>query len=339
MNRIEQTLGQESFPTASRCTFGRWRIVAILLFWFEAAVCQGAVKLDALGNYLTSHGYGGAQLVASGKFYHLPIQSNGKAGHFVVDTGAPTTLIFRSSVKPLGLQETKTDMHVRGAFGQGSERYGVAVIDSLVAGNCTLRNVPVAIAPDVGAINTYGRPNGLFGLRELVKFGAVLDLSHRVVYLRPSRPGNDVAAAIKSMLLVRGWRPVRLTLARNHLRVPGEANDVPCHFLVDTGAFLTALDRNFATAAKIPTRPTRATAHGVGRSTGSVGLAMFSSLWIGDYQIKKASASVLNLDPEVLGRGTTSEVAGLVGVEYLALNSAIFDFVSGTLYLRPRVHH
>ena len=299
-------------------------------------LCQAAVKLDTLGDYLTKNGYGGAQLISTGKFYHLPIQSNGKAGHFVVDTGSPTTLIFRSSVKPLALNETKTDAHVRGAFGQGSERYGVAVINSLTAGNCTFRNIPVAIAPDVGASNTYGRPNGLFGLRELVKFGAVLDLSHRIVYLRPSRPDNQVAVAIKRILEPNGWRPIRLSLERNHLRVPGEANNVPCHFLVDTGAFLTALDRNFAAAARIPTQATHATAHGVGKSSGSVGLATFRSLWIGDYQIKKASASVLNLDPDVLGRGTMSEVEGLVGLEYLALNSAIFDFVSGTLYLRPR---
>jgi hypothetical protein len=38
----------------------------------------------------------------------------------------------------------------------------------------------------------------------------------------------------------------------------------------------------------------------------------------------------------MLGRGTEGEVAGLLGVEYLARNSAIFDFVSGTLYLKPR---
>jgi hypothetical protein len=29
------------------------------------------------------------------------------------------------------------------------------------------------------------------------------------------------------------------------------------------------------------------------------------------------------------------KIAGLIGVEYLAINRAIFDFVSGTMYLRP----
>ena len=72
------------------------------------------VKLDALGHYLTNQGYGGAQLVDSGKFYHLPFRSNGKAGHLVVDTGSPASLIFRSSVKRLGLSETLSNAYVRG---------------------------------------------------------------------------------------------------------------------------------------------------------------------------------------------------------------------------------
>jgi len=104
---------------------------------------------------------------------------------------------------------------------------------------------------------------------------------------------------------------------------------------VDTGAFVTALDRSFATAAKISAHPTRVTAHGVGRDVNGVGVASFGSLWIGNYQIKQPSASVLELDSRMLARGTMSEVAGLLGIDYLATNSAIIDFVSGTLYLRP----
>jgi hypothetical protein len=44
------------------------------------------------------------------------------------------------------------------------------------------------------------------------------------------------------------------------------------------------------------------------------------------------------MDAEMLSRGTDSEIEGLLGAEYLSLNSAVFDFVSGTLYMRPRSH-
>jgi predicted aspartyl protease len=316
----------------------KFRFSALLLVCacLSGTIGRGAVTLDTIGSFLTRNGYGGAQLVDSGQFYHLPIHANAKTGNLVVDTGAPATLIFRSSLHRLGLVETKTNAPASGAFGRGHEAYGVSIIGSLSSGNCTLANVPVVIASDVGNIHRYGTPNGFLGLRELVKFGAILDLSHRMIYFRPSRPGQELTSALRTMLEGAGWKPVQLALRRHHLRVPGEIDNVPCRFIVDTGARLTALDRSFALRAKLGGKPTELTASGIGRSGGRVSVTSFGSLWIGNYQIKSGSATVLNLDPEMLARGTDSEVVGLLGVEYLAQNSAIFDFVSGTLYLRPR---
>ncbi len=308
------------------------------VFFFDSSFCLAAVRLDTLGDYLTRKGYGGAQLVHSGKFFHLPIHTNGRPGHFVIDTGTPGTLIFRSSVRELGLTETRTNAYVRGALGVTNERYGRSMIHSFEAGNVTVRHVPVAIAPDLGGSASYGRPNGLLGLRELMKFGAVLDCSRRMLYLRPSRPSDDVSADIKKIVEGHGWKAVHLTYTRDHLRVPAEADDFYCHFLVDTGTFVTALDRSFADRARISTRGVSSMVHGVGRSSNRVELANLESLWVGNYEVRGALAAVLSMDSQMLYRGTPSEAAGLLGVEYLAANSAIFDFVSGTLYLKPRTH-
>jgi predicted aspartyl protease len=302
----------------------------------SASLCHGEVKLDALGAYLVSHGYGGAQLVRTGQYYHLPIVANGKPANLIVDTGAPNSMIFRWSLKRLDLTESKTEVREGGAFGRSAQVYGKTNIGTLTTGNCSLMNVPAAVANDNGtSTNFIGHPNGLLGLRELVKFGAVLDFSHRLIYLRPSRPDSEVAAAIQSMLEQNHFTAIPLALRRNHLSVPAKVNNVPCRFLVDSGAFLTLLDRDFAAAAKLGGAPTRAVAHGIGKPTEQLRVASFSSLWVGDYQIKHASAAVASLDSEILGRGTDSEVAGLLGVEYLALNSAVLDFISGTMYLRP----
>jgi hypothetical protein len=200
------------------------RTTQSFLFIFVMAlgspVCRGAVKLDALGAYLVSRGYGGAQLVSTGQYYHLPIVANGKAAHLIVDTGAPTTLIFRRSLKRLNLTETKTDAQEAGAFGHGKQVFGVTTIGTLTTGNCTLTNVPVAVANEYGSMSVVGRPDGLLGLRELVKFGAVLDLSHRLIYLRASRPESEVAASIRSILEQNNFKAISLSLARGHIRVP-----------------------------------------------------------------------------------------------------------------------
>ena len=304
-----------------------------IIFLLNLDVGRGAVTLDALGLYLTKNGYGGAQLVQLGNFYHLPIQLSGQPGNLLVDTGSPRTLIFRSSLKRLNLIESKTTDQVSSAFGRGRDVYGLTTIKALTTGNCTLTNVSASVASG-SADSSFSHPhsNGLLGLRELIKFGAVLDLRNRLVYLRPSRPSDGVGSEIKSILSRQGYTAVTLLLRDNHVYVAGAINGAACYFIVDTGGYVTCLDINFATRAKLKFAPTRLVAEGF-NSRSPVGITIFASLRIGNYQIKHGSASIVRLDPRVFG--PNSEIAGLIGAEYLAINRAIFDFVSGTMYLRP----
>jgi predicted aspartyl protease len=320
----------------------------------------GGVALDALGLHLTKSGYGGAQLVRVGNFYHLPINSNGKPANLIIDTGSPATLIFRSSTKTLGLSEFKTNSQVSSVFGHSTDFYGMATIAALTAGNCTITNVPVAVVPAVRYSGPYGNPSGVLGLRELLRFGAVLDLPHQLIYFHPPQSrfepvertrlirtahgwkpvalGAEVSQTARSILTEQGWTPVTFSISRRHLRVSGAVNGVSCYFNIDTGAYLTMLDAAFAKRAKIGGVPTHISAQGIGKSGGDVRLAVFPSLRIGSYEIKRGSATIGFLDSEAIGRGTDSEVAGLLGIEHLAINLAIFDFVSRTMYLRPPPH-
>jgi predicted aspartyl protease len=126
---------------------------------------------------------------------------------------------------------------------------------------------------------------------------------------------------------------VPLLLKGNHILVAGALNGVPCYFFIDTGGYVTTLDVDFAARSKLKVAATRLIAEGLSGSS-SVGITRFPSLQIGNYQIQNGSASVVRFNPEILGYH--SLVAGIIGVEYLSMNRAIFDFVSGTMYLRPR---
>jgi len=305
-------------------------LFAAILLLLNLDVGHGAVTLDALGLYLTQNGYGGAPLVHLGNYYHLPIKSNGKPGNLLVDTGGPMSLLYRSSLGQLNLGESKTTEHVNGAFGPGRDVYGLTMIKALTAGNCMLTNVPVAVASDSSLTRRIS--NGVLGLRELIKFGAVLDLQNHLLYLRPSRPGEKVGSNIKAILSRQSYTPVPLLLKKGHLYVVGAINGVPCHFIVDTGSYLTSLDVRFATRTKLNVGETRLIGEGLGASSPE-GMTRLSSLRIGNYEIRNGSAAVAPLSSAIFE--AHSDTAGLLGAEYLAINRAIFDFVSGTMYLRP----
>jgi predicted aspartyl protease len=316
-----------------RSTRGIIAVFVPVILLITAGFTRGAVALDSLGLYLTKNGYGGAPLVHLGNFYHLPIHSNGKPGNLLVDTGGPMTLLYRSSLGQLNLAESKTTEHVNGAFGRGHDVYGETTIKALSAGNCLLTNVPVAVASD----SSITRPisNGVLGLRELIKFGAILDFQNHLLYLRSSRPGEKVGSEIKAILSRQGYTAIPLVLRKNHLYAVGAVNGVPCHFIVDTGSYLTALDARFAARTKLNVGGPRLIGQGLGGSSPE-GMTRLSSLRIGDYEIKNGSASVAPLNPAIFE--AHSDTAGFLGAEYLAINRAIFDFVSGTMFLRPPGH-
>src|SRR5215471_13461384 len=142
-----------------RLTAGAGTVFAAVILLLDLGVSRGGIVLDALGLYLTKNRYGGAQLVRVGNFYHLPINSNGRPANLIIDTGSPTTLIFRSSVKALGVSELRTNRQVSTVFGQSREFYGTVTIKALTAGNCTFINVPADVVPAL----SYSNHSGVLG--------------------------------------------------------------------------------------------------------------------------------------------------------------------------------
>ena len=311
----------------------------LLLAALAAPRAKGAVALDALGQYVVAHGYGGCQFIRHQNTYRLPINSNGKAGDLTIDTGASTSVIYKASLKKLGLTPEGTDTPVHGVFGKGREKVGITRIHALTMGNCLLMNVKVAVlsGPDSGGLyRPYGSSDGLFGLREMLGFGAVFDLRNHLLFVHPRGPEKGLSAGIRSLLTGQGYTPVALSVIDGNLHVAATVNGAACNLIVDTGAFLTVLDQEFARKARIGGYASGAYVRGFGTKARPVRISQFPEFKIGAFLIKNASVTIADLDPELLGRGSKSEAAGLLGAEYLGIHGAIFDFNEGTLYLRPK---
>ena len=298
---------------------------------------QGAAPLTALDQYVVAHGYGGAQFVAHENTYRLPIIVNGKAGDLTIDTGAPHSIIYKATLGKFGLTARSTDVVVHGAFGKGTEKVGTTTIPQLAMGNCTLMNVKAAVISDPrsgGLYRTYGTSDGLFGLREMIRYGAVLDLANNLLLVHPGGPTKGISPGIRSLLSKQGYTPIDLTIVQGHLRVSAMVHGTPCQLIVDTGAFFTTLDQQFARKARIGGYDSGAYAEGLGTKARPIKVSRFPEFKVGDFMIKNASVTITELDPEMLGSQEKTSASGLLGGDYLGLHGAIIDLNSGTLYLR-----
>lgn len=312
----------------------------IFLFaWLVLPRVQGAVALTALDQYVVAHGYGGAQFVQHQNTYRLPIIANGKAGDLTIDTGASTSVIYNAAVSKFGLTPKSTDILVHGVFGKGTEKVGLATIQELAMGNCKLMNVKAAVISDSesgGLYRAYGTSDGLFGLREMVRYGAVLDLANHLLLVHAGGPSKEISPGIRALLTQQGYTPVDLTLVQGHLRTAAMVNGTACQLIVDTGAFLTTLDRQFAREARIGGYNSGQYAHGFGTKARPILVSQFPEFKVGDFMIRNASVTISELDPDMLGSEGKPHAAGLLGAEYLGLHGAIIDLNSTTLYLRPK---
>ncbi len=308
----------------------------MLLLVLTCAPAHSSAPLTALDAFVVSHGYGGAQFVNAENTYRVPINANGKVGDLTIDTGASTSIIFKASVRKFGLTPTGTNEPVHGAFGKGKEKISVVTIHQLAMGNLTLMNVKACVLSDFvgnGLYRPYGLTDGLLGLREMLKYGMVLDLNNHLLLAHPGGQMKGIADGIRSILTKQGYTPIKLSLVAEHLEVPAVVNNTPCKLIVDTGAFFTVIDRQFARRARIGGYDTGLNAQGLGTNGRGMGYSHFSELKVGDFTIKNASVTISDLDADIIGGEL--QAGGLLGAEYLGLHGAIFDFNSGTLYLRP----
>jgi predicted aspartyl protease len=313
-------------------------VLPVLVFaaGFFCVTAWGAASLTPLDQFVVAHGYGGAQFVRYRNTYRLPIKTNGKVGDLTIDTGAANAVIFRASLKKFGLTPQVTDALVRGAFGKGNEKLSIVTIHQLMMGNLTLLNVRAAVVSDFtsGALyRPYGLSDGLLGLHEMLQFGMVLDIRNHLILAHPGGPMKGISDGIHSILTKEGYTAVKLSVVHEHLQVPAVVNGTACRLLVDTGAFLTVLDQDFARKARIGGYNTGQYARGLGTGARPIQVTQFPELKIGDFTIKNVSVVLTALDSGITGGDQCA--GGLLGAEYLGIHGAIFDFNSGTLYLRP----
>jgi len=327
---------------------------SILLLALLIATCAQAQQTSGtLASFLARQGLAGAKLERRfGNHLFVPVTINNRRGALMIDTGAPNTVIDVNSVSTFGLTVEKTGSNVGGLFGRSWERFGASKVKSIAMGNCTVTNVPVAIA-DFSSFNQdrsgpatgshiadskgMAHINGLLGANEMIKFGMIIDCTRQMLYINPNGRTPAVSQSLAGLLAGRGFTriPMRLN-ANHHFDVEGALNGNATRFLVDTGSATTLIDTQVA--VKSGTGVTALAGYGAGGAGGlveGVNRASVKELTIGNFKLANAEVVVAHVSGDILlSKSAAESNAGVVGQDYLASNFAVIDMGGMALYLR-----
>src|SRR5437763_7961754 len=180
----------------------------------------------------------------------------------MIDNGGLNMVIYVNNVNTFGITVEKTDSTVGCLFGRSCDRFGASKVKSIAIGNCTVTNVPVAIA-DFSSFNQsrsgpatgshiadskgMAHIDGLLGANEMMKFGMIIDCTRQMLYINPNGRTPAVSQSLAGLLAGRGFTriPIRLN-ANHHFYVEGALNGNATRFLIYTGSAKTLIDTQVA---------------------------------------------------------------------------------------------
>ena len=244
-----------------------------------------------------------------------------ESGEFILDTGAGTTLLTTQMAAWAGVRPTGTKEGT-GAAGRIVVQTGQA--HSLMVGEITLQDVPVAITDDVQRIGAAigASVQGTLGYTFLQHFRVAIDY-HRCRIQFDTGVGPDPAGV--RFRLAHPAKPLIL--------VPALANgEGPYQFAIDTGASTTVISSELARKLHVLGAPVPGMTGGGGTVQASAGA--IDSLAIGDARCERVAVMIADfLNP--LAKAIGAELDGIVGYNFLREFRVSIDYPSSVLTLTP----
>ena len=254
-----------------------------------------------------------------------PVRLNGRNAQLIVDTGAVCSCL--DPAKDWGVQSKKGAVVTL-----NGKPHGVTQLDSMGIGPVEIRNVKMALVSirDYNALRDFGEvhADGILGLDALRLGRAVIDCQHLRLFWKAVPGAPDVMAAT---LRAAGWTAVKLELKNNLYFANGTVNETPARLLVDTGAFATLVDRNFAALASLKAGGTRLQTKGIHHEDTQSRVAYPKTFAIGDLRLKDFPVAISALHkPGLLDK----TVSGVIGGDVLGRNLGVIDCEQHVLYLK-----
>jgi len=264
----------------------------------------------------------------------VPVDINGHSTALIVDTGDQTTGISPSFQTALEVDPLLRSFSPQEEFFNGHRISRINLRD-LNIGGVHYHNVQgdLAVASSInvqaGASSGFSVA-GMLGTDFLRKHQAIVDCGKDNLLLL----NNPRAEPITPALVTQGWVAVPLKISDSgHLVVAGNINGCRGTFIVDTGAAHVLLNQSQVKRTKIALTGRHLKINGVLTKDADAGVAWVNALALGNCPPGKCYAAVSGKWEEMVKM--TGANLGIIGLEFLREYSAVIDYRTKTLYLKP----
>ena len=286
-------------------------------------------------------GYRGTHLLR-GSQNHLLIfaKVNGTFAMFGVDTGAPITALNLASSDFFKIRAVPPNSSFPSSLRIGGQLVPIGVIDDLQAGEVKLGIRPVALV-NLSHINdaqlyVNGRRRtmeGLIGADTLLDYASVLDYGHQQLSFKVD---SSIPSQLASVMARSGFTRIPMAVEQGHFTVPCLIEGRTYRMVVDTGSFITLVDRAFMRRQGVVGVRTRLSGENISGHTHPVTATRFRQFAVGAFTFPPVPVGITDLSEAWSSKVPDNRPAlvGLLGGELLAERSAVIDIGAMALYLR-----
>jgi Aspartyl protease len=305
-------------------------LVGVVVFGFPCARClgqQATVIQASLG---------------SNNHLVVPVSINGgEKPWWIVDTGAPISVISREQAASTGLQRIDSGSGMPAAPIVESHRVKVLYAASMVSEGFDFGGEELAV---LGRGTTLSestrtknksdfRPAGIIGLHTLAKYGAVINCRVRQIFLNPAGGGLPLPReGYEKMGFV--YIPLDFT-TDHHIEAVGTIGSNNYSFLIDTGSEFTFIAADIQRQEHIPFYDRQGILLGIHDfNKATISSGSLPNFRLGDCSLNRTAVGFVDLNLRI--SGLSQPFAGLIGADILYYHSAIIDVGNRALYLKPQ---
>jgi predicted aspartyl protease len=261
----------------------------------------------------------------------MSVRINGQLANLLVDTGSNQLIIDSDAAARFGVKPSQRGLrYIRFTTIQGEE-FPVGYAQSITAGSMNFGSSLVTLRRSPYSDPANANVDGLLGLDLLLRHKAVINFRTKLLFLKVDQTRQTNLGAIAAS---EKFTSVPIRREENGaLTVPCSVHGQPARLILDTGAFVTALNESFVKSLGIGSAPMPVSAHFPNGLAKQISAAKINDLKIGNFKVPPGKFGTTALPRFALQQGS-SRIAGILGVDKLYICHAIIDLDGMRLFLK-----